>query len=117
MDKFKNLDAFPKTLDDFRVRTLHGAVVSILSIIFMLFLFCSELSYYMTTRTTDILSVDKGHKEKLRIEFNVTFPSTSCALVSMSAMDPSGQHELKTEHDLFKVRPWSQSRPATTRTD
>jgi len=91
-------------LDDFRVRTSHGAVVSIFAMVFMFLLFCSELSFYMTTRQTDVLSVDDGHKQKLSIAFNVTFPSTPCALISMSAMDPSGNHELSTQHDFFKTR-------------
>ena len=104
LDQVRKLDAYPKTLDDFRVRTVEGAVVSLFSIVFMVFLFFSELSYYTTTQTVDVLSVDQGLKEKLTINFNVTFPSTSCALISMSAMDPSGDHELSTDHEVFKRR-------------
>jgi hypothetical protein len=104
LDSVRKLDAYPKTLDDFRVRTVEGAVVSLFSVVFMIFLFFSELSYYTTTQTVDVLSVDQGLKEKLTINFNVTFPSTSCALISMSAMDPSGDHELTTDHEVFKHR-------------
>jgi endoplasmic reticulum-Golgi intermediate compartment protein 3 len=103
-DKMRSLDFYPKTLDDFRVRTSQGALVSITTVVLMLLLFCSELSFFMTTERIDRLTVDDGHREKLSINFDVTFPSTPCALVAMSAMDPSGEHELSTDHEVYKTR-------------
>eukprot|EP00936_MAST-01D_sp_MAST-1D-sp1_P002442 g2442.t1 len=103
-EKIRSIDLYPKTLDDFRVRTAQGAIVSLVAIVLMILLFFSELSFFMATIQTDTLTVDNGHKEKLDIAFDVTFPSTPCALISMSAMDPSGEHELSTNHDVFKTR-------------
>jgi hypothetical protein len=103
-DKLRALDAYPKTLDDFRVRTAQGAVVSLVAIVLMVILFFSELSFFMTAVHADSLAVDNGHKEKLSISFDVTFPSTPCASISVSAMDPSGEHELSTDHEVYKKR-------------
>ena len=48
--------------------------VSVVAISLILLLFFSELSIYMTTETVDHLFVDISRGEKLRINFNVTFP-------------------------------------------
>lgn len=42
----RDLDAFPKLGEEFRVRTTHGAIASIVAIIAMTYLFISELSFY-----------------------------------------------------------------------
>ena len=53
MVSLKDFDFFPKTLEDYRVRTYAGAAVSVISIIIMVCLFISELSlYYNTTVRT-----------------------------------------------------------------
>lgn len=43
--KLKSLDAYPKTLEDFRVKTFSGAAISIVAILLILVLFTSELVY------------------------------------------------------------------------
>lgn len=40
----KNLDAYPKINEDFYKKTLAGGIITIVSSIFMLILFISELS-------------------------------------------------------------------------
>ncbi len=49
MDYLKSIDIFPKAIDDFRVKTLSGSVVSIVSVIIMIALFFSELALYNKT--------------------------------------------------------------------
>ena len=43
------LDLFPKAAEEYRVKTVSGAIVSIISVLLMAFLFFSELSYYFKT--------------------------------------------------------------------
>jgi len=51
MDALKKLDLFPKTIDDFRVKTATGGILSLLSISLMLILFIAELrSFYTPVR-------------------------------------------------------------------
>ncbi|KAG8007265.1 Endoplasmic reticulum-Golgi intermediate compartment protein 3, partial [Nibea albiflora] len=48
LNKLKQFDAYPKTLEDFRVKTWGGATVTIISGVIMFILFVSELQYYLT---------------------------------------------------------------------
>ena len=43
------LDLFPKAAEECRVKTVSGAIVSIVSVLLMAMLFFSELSYYFKT--------------------------------------------------------------------
>ena len=44
-DRLKRFDAYPKTLEDFRVKTFSGAAVSLTAIAIIVILVASELSY------------------------------------------------------------------------
>ncbi|KAM6194552.1 uncharacterized protein WM294_010411 isoform 1-T1 [Sarcoramphus papa] len=45
--RLKRFAAFPKTLEDFRVKTCGGALVTVVSGLIMVLLFFSELQYYL----------------------------------------------------------------------
>jgi len=106
--KLKSFDAYPKTLEDFRVRTVSGAAgrrnlqiyirvhiycfpaveflisspVSIISGLIITWLFFSELSFYLSTDVQPELFVDTSRGEKLRINMDVTFPDLPCGCAS-----------------------------------
>jgi len=102
--KLKNFDAYPKTLEDFRVRTFSGAAVSIISGLLIVWLFFSELSFYLATDVSPELFVDTSRGEKLRINMDVTFPALPCSYLSVDAMDVSGEHQLDVDHNIYKKR-------------
>jgi hypothetical protein len=56
----------------------HHAV-SMIALALMCLLFFSELSWFMTTETSNHLRVDPSRGEKLKINFDVTFPHISCS--------------------------------------
>ncbi|CAN1324708.1 Endoplasmic reticulum-Golgi intermediate compartment protein 3, partial [Linum perenne] len=104
VQKLRNLDAYPKINEDFYSRTLSGGVITLVSAIVMFFLFISEFSLYLHTVTETKLLVDTARGETLRINFDVTFPAIPCSLLSLDAMDISGEKHFDIRHDITKKR-------------
>eukprot|EP00038_Savillea_parva_P009238 m.182194 g.182194 ORF g.182194 m.182194 type:complete len:388 (-) comp15467_c0_seq1:133-1296(-) len=104
VNRLRNFDAYPKTLEDFRIKTFSGAAVSIVAAVIMLLLFASELSYFLTSEVTPELFVDTSRNEKMRINVDIVFPEMPCAYLSIDVMDISGEQQLDVEHNLYKTR-------------
>ncbi|KAM1180516.1 hypothetical protein ACFX13_019919 [Malus domestica] len=104
MSKLRNLDAYPKINEDFYSRTLSGGVITLASSIVMLLLFLSELQLYLHAVTESKLVVDTSRGETLRINFDVTFAALPCSILSLDAMDISGEQHLDVKHDIVKKR-------------
>ncbi|KAI4307371.1 hypothetical protein L6164_030570 [Bauhinia variegata] len=104
MSKLRNLDAYPKINEDFYSRTLSGGVITLASSVVMLLLFFSELRLYLHAVTETKLVVDTSRGETLRINFDVTFPALPCSILSLDAMDISGEQHLDVKHDIIKKR-------------
>ncbi|RHZ88544.1 hypothetical protein Glove_22g234 [Diversispora epigaea] len=104
LSKFQSLDAYAKTLDDFRIKTYYGAALTIISAIIILILLWSEFNEYRSTEIRPELIVDKSRKEKLTININVTFPRIPCYLLSVDVMDIAGETQNDLAHDIYKTR-------------
>lgn len=109
-DKLASLDLYPKTLEDFRIKTLGGATglfvyfslltgkidiksnrffsstVTFLSCSIIAILFLLELNYYLTPYTQEELMIDISSGQKLRISFDITFPHVGCSRKHSSMM-------------------------------
>eukprot|EP00268_Persea_americana_P068092 TRINITY_DN943_c0_g1_i10.p1 TRINITY_DN943_c0_g1~~TRINITY_DN943_c0_g1_i10.p1 ORF type:complete len:384 (-),score=58.03 TRINITY_DN943_c0_g1_i10:743-1894(-) len=103
-NKLRNLDAYPKINEDFYSRTLSGGIITLVSSIAMFFLFFSELRLYLNAATETKLIVDTSRGETLRVNFDVTFPALACSLLSVDAMDISGEQHYDIRHDIIKKR-------------
>ncbi|GJW22481.1 endoplasmic reticulum-Golgi intermediate compartment protein 3-like protein [Tanacetum coccineum] len=104
MEKIRNLDVYPKISEDFYSRTLSGGLITLISSVFMLLLFFSELRLYLHSVTETKLIVDTSRGERLRINFDIVFPALPCSLLSLDAMDISGEEHLDIKHDIYKKR-------------
>ncbi|KAI8800756.1 endoplasmic reticulum vesicle transporter-domain-containing protein [Cladochytrium replicatum] len=100
----KEFDAYAKPLDDFRVKTVSGAAVTLASAIIISLLMISEFVDWTSVTVQPSLVVDKARKEKMQINMNITFPRVPCYLLSVDVMDVAGEHQNDILHDMFKVR-------------
>lgn len=104
LKRLRHFDAYPKPLEDFRVKTISGAMISVISGIFIVILFLYEWRAYVTVEVDQELFVDLTRNQKLTINLNLTFPHLPCALLSLDAMDVSGEHQLDVAKGLKKIR-------------
>ncbi|KAI3807790.1 hypothetical protein L1987_23724 [Smallanthus sonchifolius] len=104
MNRIRNLDAYPKINEDFYSRTVSGGVITLISSVFMLLLFFSELRLYLHSVTETKLIVDTSRGERLRSHFDIVFPALPCTILSVDAMDISGEEHLDIKHDIIKKR-------------
>ncbi|EFJ06790.1 hypothetical protein SELMODRAFT_271242 [Selaginella moellendorffii] len=104
LKKLQQLDAYPKINEDFHSRTLSGGVITVVSSIFMAILFITELKLFLLPGTTSELLVDTSRGETLQINFDITFPALACSVISLDAMDVSGEQHLDVKHNIFKKR-------------
>mgnify|MGYP001108734570 CR=1 FL=1 len=102
--QLKRFDAYAKTLDDFRVRTTSGGLVTIASTLIIIVLFILQFQYYLTTDVEQILFVDTSRQGKMNITVDVIFPILPCSYLTIDAMDVSGESHTDIIHDLYKTR-------------
>ncbi|KAK2734600.1 hypothetical protein FQN55_002579 [Onygenales sp. PD_40] len=102
--RFARLDAFTKTVEDARIRTRSGGVVTITSLLVILFLIWGEWTEYRRVVVLPELIVDKGRGERMEIHLNMTFPKLPCELLTLDVMDVSGEQQTGVVHGISKVR-------------
>ncbi|CAJ2513386.1 Uu.00g015050.m01.CDS01 [Anthostomella pinea] len=102
--RFTRLDAFTKTVEDARIRTTSGGIVTIVSLIVVLYLVWGEWSDYTRIVIHPELVVDKGRGERMEIHMNVTFPKLPCELLTLDVMDVSGEQQHSVLAGVKKVR-------------
>ena len=71
IDAIKKFDAYPKTLEDFRIKTLGGGTITVLAGLVMVLLFASETQDYTTPGIDEQLFVDTTRGAKLKINIDI----------------------------------------------
>lgn len=102
--RFTRLDAFTKTVEDARIRTTSGGIVTIVSLIVVFFLAWGEWSEYRKVVVHPELIVDKGRGERMEIHLNISFPRVPCELLTLDVMDVSGEQQHGVQHGVRKTR-------------
>ena len=57
LEAIKKFDAYPKTLEDFRIKTLGGGTITVIAGLVMVLLFASEIQDYLTPSVDEQLYV------------------------------------------------------------
>jgi hypothetical protein len=93
--RLKYFDAYPKTLEDFRVKTFTGAIITITCVLLTIILFSYEWLNYLGPNVQQEIFVDVTRNEKMNINIDIKFPSIPCILISVDAMDVSGESQTR----------------------
>ena len=104
MDKLKAFDAYARPAEEFRVRTVSGALISLVCSVVITVLVLGELRYYLAVQVRPEITLDQSLGERLNISFDVTFPHVGCAFLGVDTMDISGNHQLDITHGVYKQR-------------
>lgn len=104
MERLKVFDAYPKAADEFRVRTVAGAVLSVVCAVVIAVLVAKEARGYAAVEVLPTITVERPLDERLRINFNVTFPYIPCSFIEVDDLDVAGEHQLNPQHDITKTR-------------
>ena len=92
MVRLSSFDVYPKTLQEFRERTLTGAVISLVCAVLIVLLAGIELADFLTVKKSEHLFVDTSRGKPLQININITFPALPCSVISLDTLDVSGNH-------------------------
>lgn len=100
----KGLDGFAKTMEDVKIKTGFGGLLTLASAVIILTLVWVEYADYQQVHIHPSIVVDKSRGEKLIVDLNMTFPRVPCYLLSLDLMDISGEHQNDVAHDMAKTR-------------
>lgn len=124
LNKIKSFDAYPKSIEDFRIQTKSGSIslfilinvdiecnlhfflflVSILAILFIIWLLGSEIGRFFRPGVHSEIFVDPIINEKIKINIDITFPRLSCSYIGLDIIDAAGNHQLNAETNIEKIR-------------
>jgi hypothetical protein len=111
--KLKHFDAYPKTLEDFRVKTFTGAVITILCIFITITLFTYEWFAYLGSNVQQEIFVDITRNEKMHINVDIRFLSVPCGLLSIDAMDVSGVSQTRIALEKRSLNSLGEEKPVS----
>eukprot|EP00578_Thalassiosira_sp_NH16_P012054 CAMPEP_0181112038 /NCGR_PEP_ID=MMETSP1071-20121207/19600_1 /TAXON_ID=35127 /ORGANISM="Thalassiosira sp., Strain NH16" /LENGTH=209 /DNA_ID=CAMNT_0023195981 /DNA_START=72 /DNA_END=698 /DNA_ORIENTATION=- len=106
-DYIRSIDAHSPISSEFRIRTLSGALLSLLTLVLTLYLISSEYAYNLAPTFLDHVHVVNQSPDGLEVEFDITFPHIPCALLATDANDPTGQSQsfhIDKRHRVWKHR-------------
>ena len=104
LSSIRVFDAFSRPLEDVRIRSSSGALITLGSFLLIFFLTVGSWIDYRRVILDHNLEVDRSRGEKLSVNVDVTFPRVPCYLLSIDVMDISGEHVDDVKHDIDRTR-------------
>ncbi|XP_077992313.1 endoplasmic reticulum-Golgi intermediate compartment protein 1-like isoform X2 [Glandiceps talaboti] len=100
----QRFDVYRKIPKDLTQPTLAGAMVSICSVLFIVFLLLSEFTSFIAPDVRSELYVDNpGEIEKLRVRVNISLPKLKCEFIGLDIQDDMGRHEVGFLENTQKI--------------
>lgn len=92
----RRLDIYRKIPKDLTQPTYTGASISVCSVLFITYLFLSELHDFMSLKVENELLVDdpSSHAERIPVKVDVSLPKLKCDFVGLDIQDDLGRHEV-----------------------
>ncbi|CAI5454922.1 unnamed protein product [Caenorhabditis angaria] len=101
----KNFDAYRKPMDDFRIKTLSGGLVTLIATIVIGLLILLETRQYFNVQTLEHLYVDSTTSdEHVDIAFDITFHKLPCNFITVDVMDISSEAQDNINDDIYRLR-------------
>ncbi|XP_065827939.1 endoplasmic reticulum-Golgi intermediate compartment protein 1-like [Oscarella lobularis] len=100
----RRFDIYRKIPKDLTQPTLTGAIVSIASCSFIVFLLLVELSSFLAAETKNEMFVDEAKPDdKLEVRVNVSLIRLSCDFLGLDIQDDLGRHEVGFSGNTKKI--------------
>ncbi|TFY83867.1 hypothetical protein EWM64_g143 [Hericium alpestre] len=96
----KGVDAFGKTMEDVKIKTRTGALLTIISAAIILAISTMEFIDYRRVGIDTSVVVDRSRGEKLTVRMNVTFPRVPCYRESYISLACALRMDCETQRDV-----------------
>jgi endoplasmic reticulum-Golgi intermediate compartment protein 3 len=106
-DRLKTLDSHSTVSSEFRVYSLQGAVLSVVTLLAICYLMVAESTFHLSTDIKDRVHVNATSPVGLNVEFDISLPQVPCSSLNIDANDPTGQAQslhLDRQHHVWKHR-------------
>jgi endoplasmic reticulum-Golgi intermediate compartment protein 3 len=106
-DRLKKIDSNSTVSKEFRVYTVHGAVVSVATVLLIGYLVVSEVIFNFQVTLRERVHVNATSPRGVEMEFDISFHSVACAELKIDAHDPTGQPQslhIDKDHHVWKHR-------------
>ena len=106
-DRLRGFDAHSSVESEYRVYTLQGALLSVITVLLILYLVVTEFWFNFQVVTTERVHVNATSPSGLEMEFDISFYDIPCTHLSIDANDPTGQVQslhLDRTHHVWKHR-------------
>ncbi|EEB09390.1 COPII-coated vesicle component Erv46 [Schizosaccharomyces japonicus yFS275] len=102
--QLRRFDAFTKTVEDAKIKTAGGGLISIISAVIVFVIVFLEWKNYQRIVVQPEIVVDPSRNERMEINFNITFPHVPCHYMGVDVMDISGDFQQDVQHSVTKTR-------------
>lgn len=104
MEWLKSVHFYRKVPTDLTEATVTGGTISLISTVFMAYLFFTNFLAYLTVQQSTSIVLDASDEKKLQLNFNVTLHHMPCRFASLDIVDVMGTHLQNVSANILKTR-------------